>query len=154
MCLLNDLHIGSNSTLIGPQFHAILFWLCFQFSSVANTILYHSKWSLTSIIDVFVQDFILFHNIDIKLFAILTTILCRDQYESMQVLALLIWLERVGFPNSIVKICSLPNHLINRLADEVVTCLLVITTIITMSNTLQCIGIPVMHSIMLNGLFL
>ncbi|PQQ09082.1 uncharacterized protein Pyn_08052 [Prunus yedoensis var. nudiflora] len=41
----------------------------------------------------------------------------------MQVMALWLWLEKVGFKNAVKKILSLPFILINELADEAVTCL-------------------------------
>ncbi|KAB2618311.1 hypothetical protein D8674_014180 [Pyrus ussuriensis x Pyrus communis] len=69
------------------------------------------------------EKFKQFHNIDRNLYTILVLKLFRDPLESMQVLALWLWLERVGFKNVVKKMLSLPYILINELADESVTCL-------------------------------
>lgn len=65
----------------------------------------------------------LFHAIDRELYTILAILLCRDPVESMQVMALWLWLEREGFRNVVKRMLSLPLILINELADETVTCL-------------------------------
>ncbi|XP_034225695.1 uncharacterized protein LOC117635495 [Prunus dulcis] len=72
------------------------------------------------------EGFKLFHSIDRDLYTILAIHLCRDPLESMQVMALWLWLEKVGFKNAVKKILSLPFILINELADEAVTCLNII----------------------------
>ncbi|WVZ12925.1 hypothetical protein V8G54_017455 [Vigna mungo] len=50
-------------------------------------------------------------------------ILFREPGECMQVHALWLWLERVGFRNVVKRILALPNILINEVADETVVCL-------------------------------
>ncbi|KAK6248783.1 hypothetical protein QUC31_020348 [Theobroma cacao] len=72
------------------------------------------------------EEFNAFHTIDRKLYTLLVINLWRDPVESMQVIALWLWLERVGFKNVVQKILSLPYILTNELADEAVTCLDVI----------------------------
>ncbi|XP_007012640.2 PREDICTED: uncharacterized protein LOC18588282 [Theobroma cacao] len=72
------------------------------------------------------EEFNVFHTIDRKLYTLLVINLWRDPVESMQVIALWLWLERVGFKNVVQKILSLPYILTNELADEAVTCLDVI----------------------------
>ncbi|EOY30259.1 Uncharacterized protein TCM_037529 [Theobroma cacao] len=72
------------------------------------------------------EEFNAFHTIDRKLYSLLVINLWRDPVESMQVIALWLWLERVGFKNVVQKILSLPYILTNELADEAVTCLDVI----------------------------
>ncbi|XP_009337233.2 uncharacterized protein LOC103929732 [Pyrus x bretschneideri] len=69
------------------------------------------------------ENFKQFHNVDRSLYTILVLKLFRDPLESMQVLALWLWLERDGFKNVVKKMLSLPYILINELADEAVTCL-------------------------------
>ncbi|XP_060190517.1 uncharacterized protein LOC132619709 [Lycium barbarum] len=70
-----------------------------------------------------VDEFRLFHKIDRELYCLLVNELQRDPLDSMQILALWIWMERAGLKNVIRKIFSLPNFLINELADEAVICL-------------------------------
>ncbi|CAN4084635.1 unnamed protein product [Withania somnifera] len=70
------------------------------------------------------EEFKLFHKIDRTLYSVLVIDLERDPFESMQTLALWIWMERTGcFTNVIKKILSLSHFFINKLADEAVTCL-------------------------------
>ncbi|KAM3324435.1 hypothetical protein P3S67_005587 [Capsicum chacoense] len=69
------------------------------------------------------EEFRSFHEIDRTLYSLLVNKLQRDPTESMQTLALWIWLEQTGSNNVIVKILSLPNNLINELANEAATCL-------------------------------
>lgn len=72
------------------------------------------------------QDFNLFHRIDRELYTLLVLNLWRDPIESVQVLALWLWLERVGYRKVVQKTLALPQILINELADEAVSCLNVI----------------------------
>ncbi|XP_057421416.1 uncharacterized protein LOC130715347 [Lotus japonicus] len=72
------------------------------------------------------EKFILFHKIDRDVYAIMVMNLFRDPQQSMQVLGMWLWLERVGFRNVVKKVHSLPNLLINEVADETVLCLSVI----------------------------
>ncbi|KAK9275831.1 hypothetical protein L1049_023103 [Liquidambar formosana] len=69
------------------------------------------------------EDFNRFHTIDRDLYTILVINLWRDPIESMQIIALWIWLERKGFNNVVKKMLSLPYILISEIADEAVTCL-------------------------------
>ncbi|KAK1379476.1 RNA-binding protein Musashi Rbp6 like [Heracleum sosnowskyi] len=68
-------------------------------------------------------NFRLFHTIDRILYVILVTNLLCDPMEAMQIMAIWLWLERVGFLNTITKILHLPITLINELVDEANTCL-------------------------------
>lgn len=70
-----------------------------------------------------VEEFRLYHTIDRALYSLLVVELQRDPLESMQTLALWIWLERTRFNDIIRKILSLPQFSITELADEAITCL-------------------------------
>lgn len=72
------------------------------------------------------EELKLFHTIDRNLYTQLVINLWRDPVESIQVIALWLWLERVGFKNVVHKTLRLPYILINELADEAVTCLNII----------------------------
>lgn len=69
------------------------------------------------------EEFNLFHRMDRELYKILVVSLFRDPEESMQVHAMWLWLERVGFRNVVKRVLALPNILINDVADETVMCL-------------------------------
>ncbi|KAG8390663.1 hypothetical protein BUALT_Bualt01G0107000 [Buddleja alternifolia] len=70
------------------------------------------------------EAFNLFHSIDRRLFARLIQNLGRDPAESMQVMALWMWLERQGNDSSLInRMLSLPLMIVNELADETVSCL-------------------------------
>ncbi|KAK7265441.1 hypothetical protein RJT34_33061 [Clitoria ternatea] len=69
------------------------------------------------------DEFAVFHSIDRELYKILAINLSREPAESMQVLAMWLWLEKVGFHNVVRKVLALPNILINEVADETVTCM-------------------------------
>ena len=69
------------------------------------------------------EKFNLFHRMDRELYKILVVSLFRDPAESMQVHAMWLWLERVGFRNVVKRVLALPNILINDVADETVMCL-------------------------------
>lgn len=73
------------------------------------------------------EEFNLFHSIDRQLYTLLVIDLLRDPVESMQTMALWIWLELAGFSHVIKKILVLPHTLISGLADEASTCLSYIT---------------------------
>ncbi|KAG8367148.1 hypothetical protein BUALT_Bualt16G0042500 [Buddleja alternifolia] len=73
---------------------------------------------------VSLEEFKLFHRIDRKLYVVLVKYLSRDPSECLQIMGLWLWLERGGgFCNIIGTILSLPQYLINELADEAVVCL-------------------------------
>lgn len=69
------------------------------------------------------QEFKMFHSIDRDLYTLLTINLWRDPVESMQIMALWLWLERTSLIDIVSKLLTLPDVLINELADEAVTCL-------------------------------
>lgn len=69
------------------------------------------------------EEFNIFHSIDRQLYTILVVNLWRDPVESMQVMALWLWLERLGYDSVVKKMLSLPQILINELADEAIICL-------------------------------
>ncbi|KAF9674831.1 hypothetical protein SADUNF_Sadunf10G0167800 [Salix dunnii] len=69
------------------------------------------------------EEFKIFHTIDRTLYSRLVVTLDRDPANSMQVVALWIWLEREARDNLVKRMLSLPDTLINSLADEAVLCL-------------------------------
>ncbi|KAL8199840.1 hypothetical protein R6Q57_013408 [Mikania cordata] len=72
------------------------------------------------------EDYRLFYKKDRSLFTILLVILHREVIQSILVMGFLLWLEREGYTSkNLVEtiINSLNPNLIDRLADEVVTCL-------------------------------
>ncbi|OIW16513.1 hypothetical protein TanjilG_32183 [Lupinus angustifolius] len=77
----------------------------------------------STIITISHEDFCLFHKMDRKLYWILVINLYRNPTESMQVLAMWLWLERLGYRHLVKKITSLPYTLINEVADETLSCL-------------------------------
>uniref|UniRef100_K7LZ17 Uncharacterized protein n=1 Tax=Glycine max TaxID=3847 RepID=K7LZ17_SOYBN len=79
------------------------------------------------------EEFNLFHRMDRELYKILVVSLFRDPEESMQVHAMWLWLERVGFRNVVKRVLALPNILINDVADETVMCLNCINNSLLMS---------------------
>lgn len=102
--------------------------------------------SESSIIMVSKKEFLLFHNIDRELFKILVINLSRDPIESMQILALWLWLERVGFRGMVKKILFLPHTMINEAANEGVACLQCINNRI-ISSLFEGNGIPLLCSL-------
>ncbi|GER41572.1 GDSL-like Lipase/Acylhydrolase superfamily protein [Striga asiatica] len=72
---------------------------------------------------VTLKEFRQFHSIDRALYCLLTFDLLRDPTESLNVLALWLWLERLGFYNFVSRALSLPPFLVDQLADEAVECL-------------------------------
>ncbi|CAK7352446.1 unnamed protein product [Dovyalis caffra] len=93
------------------------------------------------------EQFNLFHLIDRELYTLLVMALWRDPMQYMQVIAIWIWLERMGYKNVVKKILSLPNILINELADEAIICLKAIKSN-HLAISLEIIDIPLMQSIM------
>lgn len=69
------------------------------------------------------EEFNHFHKIDRELYTILVINLCRDPLECYHIIALWIWLERMGYKNVVKNIMALPAILINWLADEAVICI-------------------------------
>lgn len=80
------------------------------------------------IFNVSQDDFLLFHKMDRDLYTILVTNLSRDPSESMHLLAMWLWLEKVGFHKVVKKIMTLPVILINEVADESIICLTCLNT--------------------------
>ncbi|OMO71213.1 hypothetical protein CCACVL1_18362 [Corchorus capsularis] len=76
-----------------------------------------------------------FHRIDCELYKQLVFILRRDPLRSMDVMALWIWMERMGIRNLIKKILFLPFVVIDGLADE---------AIFIMDNTLHSSSLTVL----------
>ncbi|XP_010253844.1 PREDICTED: uncharacterized protein LOC104594993 [Nelumbo nucifera] len=64
-----------------------------------------------------------FHALDRELYSRMVFSMRRDITQSMQVIALWLWLEDVGYPNIIHKMLSLPDAVVNAVADEAVQCL-------------------------------
>lgn len=94
------------------------------------------------------EDFHLFHSIDRRLYSILVADIWRDPVESMQIMALWLWLERAGFYNIIKRILALPAILINELADEAVICLSIINNAQSLfTSTAEASEIPLTHNL-------
>ncbi|OVA00808.1 hypothetical protein BVC80_9083g116 [Macleaya cordata] len=69
-----------------------------------------------------------FHSIDRELYSRLVLNLHRDPFQSMQIIALWICLEQVGYPNIILKMLFLTDDAVNSIADEGVHILNCITS--------------------------
>uniref|UniRef100_A0A2N9HDP6 RRM domain-containing protein n=1 Tax=Fagus sylvatica TaxID=28930 RepID=A0A2N9HDP6_FAGSY len=93
------------------------------------------------------EEFNTFHTIDRKLYTFLVINLWRDPVESMQVMALWLWLEHMGFDNIVLTMLSLPYTLINELADEAIICLNCIHTN-QISSSSENNDIPLIQSLM------
>ncbi|XP_074335972.1 uncharacterized protein LOC141673138 [Apium graveolens] len=93
------------------------------------------------------EEFRLFHSIDRRLYFILVADLFRDPIEAMQVMALWLWLERVGFFNTVKRILEWPVMLINDLADEANICLTFINNPLSLLLTLEAFEIPLSQSV-------
>ncbi|KAM4097482.1 hypothetical protein ACJW30_07G003200 [Castanea mollissima] len=93
------------------------------------------------------EEFNAFHTIDRKLYSLLVIKLWRDPVESLQVMALWLWLEHVGFDNVVHKILLLPYILVNELADEAIICLNCIHTN-QISSSFDNNDIPLIQSLM------
>ncbi|XP_057969506.1 uncharacterized protein LOC131158654 [Malania oleifera] len=91
-----------------------------------------------------------FHTIDRKLYTLLVTILSRNPFESLQIMALWLWLERADLNNVIVKkMLSLPHTLVNGLADEAVTFLISIASSDSMmTSPIEIHDMPLTQSLM------
>ncbi|KAL3532693.1 hypothetical protein ACH5RR_006214 [Cinchona calisaya] len=71
---------------------------------------------------VTLNEYVSFHAMDRALYSVLAVELWRDPYESVQVLALWLWMERAVFKNFVLMISSMAPMLINKYADEALTC--------------------------------
>ncbi|KAL5572347.1 hypothetical protein UlMin_021944 [Ulmus minor] len=74
------------------------------------------------------DDFKLFHSIDRELYSLMVITLLRDPAESLQIMALWLWLEQKGFKNVVKQMLSFPHFLINELAEEALSFLNFIST--------------------------
>ena len=104
------------------------------------------------------EDFLLIHQMDRDLYKILVTDLSRDPSDSMRLLSMWLWLEKVGFHNVVKNIMSLPIILINEIADESMTCLTCLTnnnntSVISMSSS-EANDIPLLQSLIGNEISL
>ncbi|KAK2434338.1 hypothetical protein QL285_019499 [Trifolium repens] len=79
----------------------------------------------------------LFHQMDRELFCFLIFKLHREVTQSLLVMALWLWLEKIGCHNLIKNISILPGTLVNALVNEAVTCL----QILGMDNPIIPIGV-------------
>ncbi|XP_057425683.1 uncharacterized protein LOC130719052 [Lotus japonicus] len=95
------------------------------------------------------EQFFPFYIIERELYKTLVINLYREAKESMQVLALWLWLERIGYRNVIINICSSSYYAsITDLADEGVTCLNCINSTSThLTFDEEDYGIPLMRSL-------
>ncbi|RDX92656.1 hypothetical protein CR513_25176, partial [Mucuna pruriens] len=82
-----------------------------------------------------------------ELYTILVINLFREPNESMQILAMWLWLERVGFRNVVKSVLSLPNILINEVADETIMCLNCIGNSLIIPSSYESIEIPILQSL-------
>ncbi|XXG45007.1 hypothetical protein AAC387_Pa02g0210 [Persea americana] len=64
-----------------------------------------------------------FHTMEREIFRRLVMEMARDPFRSMQMIALWLWIERLGFPNLIQKMLALPARILNLVADEAEECL-------------------------------
>lgn len=70
------------------------------------------------------EEFKTFHSIDRELYSRLVHNLSRNPGQSMQVLALWLWLEQTGHGNNLVaNLLALPDLMINAVTDETLACL-------------------------------
>ncbi|KAJ8544145.1 hypothetical protein K7X08_028656 [Anisodus acutangulus] len=70
------------------------------------------------------EDFKRFHTVHRRLYGKLINVLGRDPAESMNVMAFLQWLERIGKDLSFVKMLyDIPSPLLNAVVEEALTCL-------------------------------
>ncbi|KAF8021912.1 hypothetical protein BT93_G2144 [Corymbia citriodora subsp. variegata] len=71
------------------------------------------------------DEFFRFHRTDRRVYSRLVVNLNRDLNQSMQVMALLMWLERAGHDQTLVAtVLKWPDSVLNALADEAVECLI------------------------------
>ncbi|KAJ1382205.1 hypothetical protein SESBI_44454 [Sesbania bispinosa] len=94
------------------------------------------------------EEFFLFHKIDRDLYRILVIHLFREPDECMQILGVWLWLERVGFRNMVKTILSLPNTLINDVADETLLCLSFINSGLITPSSSDGNEIPLLQNLM------
>ncbi|KAF8021863.1 hypothetical protein BT93_G2107 [Corymbia citriodora subsp. variegata] len=71
------------------------------------------------------DEFFSFHRIDRMVYSRLVVNLNRDLNQSVQVMALLMWLERAGHDQTLIAtVLKWPDSMLNVLADEAVECLI------------------------------
>ncbi|KAK1367540.1 RNA-binding protein Musashi Rbp6 like [Heracleum sosnowskyi] len=98
-------------------------------------------------VHISLEEFRLFHSIDRRLYSILVADLLRDPVEAMQIMALWLWLERVGFFNIVKRILEWPVMLINDLAEEANICLAFIDNPLSLLLTSEASEIPLSQSV-------
>ncbi|KAI4344604.1 hypothetical protein L6164_011811 [Bauhinia variegata] len=81
------------------------------------------------------EEFNLFHSADRDLYKLLVINLGREPSASMQVMALYLWLELMGYRYLVKKILSLPLILVNDIADEATACLAIVVNPILASTS-------------------
>ncbi|KAF5196640.1 Rho guanine nucleotide exchange factor [Thalictrum thalictroides] len=64
-----------------------------------------------------------FHRIDRVFYTVLIVQLHRDPVQALNVMALWLWLEEVGYPSIILTLRHLPDNVVNSVFDEAVTIL-------------------------------
>lgn len=92
------------------------------FSIQSLLYVFQTKQSLT-MITISLEELHLFHKIDREIFSRLVLKLMRDPAQSLLVMAIWLWLEDKRFLNIVVKMLTLPNIIVNALANEAVLCL-------------------------------
>ncbi|KAJ1380680.1 hypothetical protein SESBI_45821 [Sesbania bispinosa] len=94
------------------------------------------------------EEFFLFHKIDRDLYRILVNNLFREPTECNEIFGMWLWLKRIGFRNMVKKISSLPNLLINEVADETLLCLSCMNGGIITPSSSDVTDIPLLQSLM------
>ncbi|GMH10500.1 hypothetical protein Nepgr_012341 [Nepenthes gracilis] len=79
--------------------------------------------SLTHPNEVTKEELVVFHTLDRQVFSCLVLCLCRDISDSMQVMALWIWLEQVSYRQFMDIILTFPDPLMDALFNESIMCL-------------------------------
>ncbi|XP_074347692.1 uncharacterized protein LOC141686564 [Apium graveolens] len=76
-------------------------------------------------IEISDEEYKLFHTVDMRLFLTLINTLGRNSFDSISVIAFLLWLERSMLSHNTVQIVNQdwPNQLIDMLADQAVALL-------------------------------
>ncbi|OVA07434.1 hypothetical protein BVC80_939g1 [Macleaya cordata] len=72
---------------------------------------------------VTVEELRSFHSIDRQIYRRLVINLGLDIIQCMHMIALWLWLEEIGYPNIVLKMLTLPDRVINTIADEAARCL-------------------------------
>lgn len=94
------------------------------------------------------EEINMYHEMDRNLYSHLATYLRRDPLESMRVMALWLWLEKSGFNNFVKTISTLPNFLINEIADETMICINFLTNSNSFNSFPHQIDLPLTQSLL------